>query len=203
MSHTPLPCARAGLHTQAHDQALTVTDPVSGQTWRLDGFHAQVWSRLDAGLDAQAMTAQLAQAGLRVSAEQLWGALDALADLGLMAGRATPPAEERVSLHRPIGRRAMAFMGLAAAAAPMAFAATVADEQKAKVDSVAKEEELKAAPPADASMTADKRKMQEQEKKAQASSSRVQEADQKKNARAAEQTNKQSARAAEAAKKTQ
>jgi hypothetical protein len=203
MSHTPLPTSRAGLHTLALDQVLTVTDPVSGQTWRLDGFHAQVWSRLNAGLDAQAMTAQLAQAGLRVSSEQLWGALDALADLGLMVARATPPAEERVSLHRPIGRRAMAFMGLAAAAAPMAFAATVADEQKAKVDSAAKEDEAKAAQPLDATLAVDKRKMQEQEKKAQLSASRVQEADHKQSAKAAEQTNKQSARAAEAAKKTQ
>jgi hypothetical protein len=120
-----------------------------------------------------------------------------------MVARATPPAEERVSLHRPIGRRAMAFMGLAAAAAPMAFAATVADEQKAKVDSAAKEDEAKAAQPLDATLAVDKRKMQEQEKKAQLSASRVQEADHKQSAKAAEQTNKQSARAAEAAKKTQ
>ncbi len=133
MSADHLPVARAGLHTLPTELGLQVQDPVHGQTWQLQGLHARVWAAIDVAQSVEALRAHLGQSGgLAVQADQLWAALDDLADLGLLTHRASPPAHEQVSLHRPIGRRAWAVGGLAVAAAPMVFASSVADEQKAK-----------------------------------------------------------------------
>lgn len=138
MTAPRLPVARAGLHTLLTEVGVQVQDPVRSETWQLQGLHARVWAAIDVAPSVEALCdhLQLGQSGdMAVQAaqrDQVWAALDDLADLGLLTHRAAPPAHELVSWHRPIGRRAWAAGGLAVAAAPMAFASSVADEQKAK-----------------------------------------------------------------------
>jgi hypothetical protein len=158
MPKTHLPHLAPGLAVQTFDQstAVQVTNATNaknsqGVACLLEGPEAHVVQALGLA-QAQGWSAAQLAAHVGLGADALWAVLDALGDRGLLAQRATPPAQDERPSSRTagylMGRRTLALMGLVTAVAPRAMASTVADEQAAKVatkaDAVpAQEEESK------------------------------------------------------------
>jgi flagellar biosynthesis GTPase FlhF len=230
MTHTLVrPQPRAGLVLQKQGDASCILDSQSQQQWVLSADETLVWQAVSAQETTDTVNwvqSLCAQHPLQLTAARVWTALDALSDRGLLQGRAAPPAAEAVTHHQPLhqrlSRRQWAVAGLAMAAAPGAFAATVAAaEEKAKAD-------VQAAPPADVASDdpralrrqeqetkQQKRAMQEENQKSQRSAeqqkkrdtqqeqmqARAQEQQQKRAARQQEEEQKLSSRSQEQARK--
>lgn len=187
------PQPRSGLVLQKKGNALCIMDTESQQQWVLSADETLVWQALSAQEAADTVNwvqSLCAQHPLQLTAARVWAALDALADRGLLQGRAAPPAAETVTHHQQLSqrlsRRQWAVAGLAMAAAPGAFAATaVAAEEKVKAD-------LQAAPPADAASD-DPRVLRRQEQETKQQQRAMQEENQK-GQRSAEQQKKMDAK---------
>ncbi len=224
MSHRLLPGLRPGLTVRLQSQGVALNAEVahpSGEVVSVQGHAAQVLALLSAPQVEPWTVASVAER-LACPLEQVCVALDVLADLHVLEQRALPPAHQEApgagglaALSRGMGRRTLALMGLAAAAAPMAMAATVAEEQNRKKSQEAdrKSRELSSdlaasAPDADAKATPrgeaeakvrqkeamSLHKAKEQEKKVQQQDMKTREQDMKK-------SGQQDARAREADEK--
>jgi flagellar biosynthesis GTPase FlhF len=196
------PQPRAGLELQKKGDALCILDSESQQQWVLSADETLVWQALSAHEAADTVNwvqSLCAKHPLQLTATRVWAALDALADRGLLQGRAAPPAAETVTNHQQLNqrlsRRQWAVAGLAMAAAPGAFAASVAAaEEKVKAD-------VQAAPPADvASDDPRAQRRQEQETKLQ---KRAMQEENQKSQRSAEQQKKVDAKQEQAQARAQ
>lgn len=218
------PQPRADLVTQSCNglspEGVAVFDPVSQQRWHLSPVESLVWHRVchaQASDMATWVKSVCEQHPDQLTAARVWAALDALADRGLLLGRATPPAAEAVTHHHRLNRRQWAVAGLAMAAAPAAFAATAAAaEEKAKADvqappaedAQAKRRQEQETKKAERAMQEEKQKDQRSAEQAQkrdaqneAGASRAQEQQQKRAVRQQEEESKQSSRKAEQERK--
>jgi len=187
---------------QKKGDALCILDSEAQQQWVLSADETLVWQALsaqEAGDTVNWVQSLCAKHPLQLTASRVWAALDALSDRGLLQGRAAPPAAETVTNHQQLSqrlsRRQWAVAGLAMAAAPGAFAATVAAaEEKAKAD-------VHVAPPADATSD-DPRVLRRQEQEAKQQQRAMQEENQK-SQRSAEQQRKMDAKQEQAQARAQ
>jgi hypothetical protein len=198
MIHAHLPRLQAGLAVQPFDRAAAVQITTStGDVCVLEGPEAQVVQALSVANDQAPgsawSVAQLA-AHLGWGQEALWAVLDGLGDRGLLAQRTTPPSQDERASPRTqgylMGRRSLALMGLATAAAPMAMASTVAQEATTKDDAT------KARPAAEAEQ---KQQMKAQESKRKRMSEQSKKTDVRgQDLKASEEQKKQSAQVKQA-----
>lgn len=193
MSQPFLAHARAGLQTHTTAEGLVVHDAASGQQHPLSALEARLWGLLDGVRSVSELAAVLTTPQAPVAVAQVWTALDALADRGLLAQRLAPPAAETVSTHQAMGRRQWALAGLAMAATPMAFAATAAaSEEKSKDLKAAQEENIKVREQGRATEQKAKREQQLEQRGDQVEARQQEE--QRKRSAAAEQDEKRLAR---------
>jgi hypothetical protein len=203
MTIAHLPRARQGLVVQSFDQSAAVqVSAAHGEVCLLEGPEAQVMQALAQAHHHGWSAAQLA-AHVGLGLEALWTVLDALADRGLLAQRATPPVQAERATPRTegylMGRRKLALMGLATAAAPLAMASTVADEQSAKQSAkatapeAAQEEEakLQARPKGEAEQKQAMKAQESKRKRSQEQDKKAKDADRLERTRASEETAKQ------------
>ncbi len=207
------PQLRTGLALHWIDNTLEILDTTSEQRWRLSPVESLVWQQLVAAPAAGNMADWVRTVcdlhPAQLTAARVWAALDALADRGLLQGRAAPPAVETVSQHQRLSRRQWAVAGLAMAAAPAAFASTVAAaEEKAKLNAQAPTptdggtDDPAVARRQEQEQKRQQRSMQEEKVKGQRSAeqnqkraARQQEENQKLSSRQQEQQRKQAAKA--------
>lgn len=193
MSQPILAHARAGLQTHASAEGVVVHDAASGQQHVLGALEARLWGLLDGVRSVSELARALSTPQTPVAVAQVWIALDALADRGLLAQRLAPPAAETVSTHQPMGRRQWALAGLAMAATPMAFAASAAaTEEKSKDFKAAQEENVKARESSRVAEQEAKRAQQLERREEQVDARQKEE--QRKRSAAAEQDEKRLAR---------
>jgi len=116
------------------EDAIVLEDLRRGHSYRVAGLDARLWRELD----GERHVDELARI-LGVSEEAVWRALDVLADVGLLAGRAAPPAGGAGVDRRGFLRRGLP--GLAMVAAPaLAVAAQVPDDGSFGAGEVAQKE---------------------------------------------------------------
>lgn len=187
MTHFPKACSR---------------EPSVREMERLDSLESQVLSLCSGERDAAAIAAAIGS----TSAEAVFAALDRLADLGLIEGRATPPAGGWSQSRRRVLRGAALLGGLAAGLAALPAAAVEPTS--------AKESEVKAPQSNQAREQARKREVAEEERskraeeertkqtrRVQESNEKRQHAEEERAKHAEEERNKQSRRVQEADEK--
>lgn len=115
---------------QADGEVVVLVDRESGVEHRLDPVTGTVWLHADGASDVRELAAIVARAlDALVSEPEVWAALDALGDAGLLEGRTAPPADSSMSrrfLLRTAAVTGALFVGTAGAA--------VAADDKSKGD---------------------------------------------------------------------
>lgn len=146
MISTPTPRARRGsIRIDRREDVAVVTDEATGETFYLEPQWLDVLDLADGTRDVDA---------IRAAADgDVWSALDALADLGLLEERVVPPAGSSVVTRRGL-LKATAVAG-ALAAAVVVSTATPAAAQKQTTEERLKAQDQKQE-------TQDKKKSSEQ-----------------------------------------
>jgi hypothetical protein len=98
------PMARAGgLNTQETETGIAIVDNNGREIAHLTSFEAGIWRMADGRTPVQQIIKRIAGAeASSIHKEEVWQALDRLADLGVMAERACPPGPMPGFLHRAI-----------------------------------------------------------------------------------------------------
>ncbi|GAA5165160.1 PEP-CTERM sorting domain-containing protein [Viridibacterium curvum] len=176
MSHASRFCPRRidGLQAHLTPQGLQLRSASLQHDIQLGPVESLLWERLDGTQSVSALADLLsAELGQRVATRQLWTAIDALADQGLLVERPAPPAAERGVSRRNWLREGVNMLGVAGLGG---FAAS-AHALSAESDTKASEQSNKIANEQQAKLSAEE-------------SSKVKSAEQDAKAVAQEQSNK-------------